>query len=268
MTEIKVEDLIYIAGIVDGEGCIGVTMLRARKNRSGHTFCPFINITNTDKGLIKYIHDVFPEFSKSTHKPGRTLRTTRDCYRLQTSYQKAATVLRLLLPYLRVKKTQAELVLALCELRDNQKGGGNYSDYTMDEQYILYRNIRRLNNSDDGEVRTDGTVPAQNRVIPPKPEIRPHRNGPQATKGYSKRLKEYFTGCKIDGCQNEHCMMGYCRLHYRQLHESKTYLGGNAVRECLDCAKDIKHLRIDRKFCCVACKSRWHRKAKKDAIIN
>lgn len=260
MTDVKTEDLIYIAGIVDGEGSIGISMIKQEANRAGVLFVPFISVTNTNVPLIDLIYDTFPQFCKSLKKAEHSrFRSNKDCYCLRATHQKAYEVLEKIYPYLRVKKDQASLLMHLREIRKGAEST-NYSDYDIDMQYELFRQVCLLNGSKEGE--------GEGRRIAPKPEIRPHRNGPQATKGYSKRLKEYFTGCKIDGCQNEHCMMGYCRLHYRQLHESKTYLEGNAVRECLECAKDIKHLRIDRKFCCVACKSRWHRKAKKDAIIN
>ena len=112
-------DLAYIAGIVDGEGYVGIKKSKAYKcqERATPGYHARIQVRMVDESAIQFLSSVlggwyYPE------KPHSTKGKPLFCY--QASDEKAAQILRHLLPFLRVKKAQALNVLALREL---QSGG-------------------------------------------------------------------------------------------------------------------------------------------------
>ena len=98
----KKDDLIYLAGIVDGEGCVSVTYkTKARHERIRLT------VSNTDRNLIDWLTSrVGGSVSKNQPKGNR-----KPAYHWEIYSSKAFIVLTLLLPYLKLKKRQAELCL-------------------------------------------------------------------------------------------------------------------------------------------------------------
>jgi hypothetical protein len=99
-------EIAYIAGIVDGEGAVGITC----KTR-GHAFpeySPFISISNKDTELIPWLENKL--FAES-YKNG-------DCWNVVvTGLMNVELVLRLLMPHLIVKRKRAEAVLKFCQHR-------------------------------------------------------------------------------------------------------------------------------------------------------
>lgn len=67
------EDWIYVAGIIDGEGSIGLAKVK-NTNRVGKkyfVYCPFVCVGNTNKVLTDWLHETFEgklKFSKRTGK--------------------------------------------------------------------------------------------------------------------------------------------------------------------------------------------------------
>ena len=99
-------DLAYLAGILDGEGSICITRTKPKGLYKHSRYTLAINITNTNEWLIRWIDFNFKGTINRTRLPSR-----RDCWRWQVHSSKAVEFLRLLLPYLKIKKPQAELAL-------------------------------------------------------------------------------------------------------------------------------------------------------------
>jgi hypothetical protein len=102
----------YLAGIIDGEGWIGVNVVEGRGRHAGHPPQHTIRVAvgNRDRGLIEWIAEHF----------GGNI-TRRKCYDDKWGEQwgwavqsrRASSVLKEVLPYLVVKRTQAELAIQL-----------------------------------------------------------------------------------------------------------------------------------------------------------
>lgn len=99
----------YIAGFVDGEGCI---YAQVRPNQRLDTK---LIITNTDLSVLKDIQEFFGCGTIRLKSRGSTDRARKTCYLYEVWAQEAADVITKLLPYLRQKKPQAELILELRE---------------------------------------------------------------------------------------------------------------------------------------------------------
>lgn len=127
-------DLAYMAGIVDGEGCIAIERFRNQPSRNPPSYCYRlkIRIGNTNQGLIEYLR-LSLGGSVKTVKP----RTERDkeAWEWYTAGEPAVEYIKLLLPYLRIKRPQAELGI---KFQSRKRGRG----------YHLTGNQRALEEAD------------------------------------------------------------------------------------------------------------------------
>lgn len=97
----------YLAGLIDGEGYIGI-----KKARSKHMVSPSyqarIQVRMVDEPAIKFLADMMGG-NYYLESPSAAKGRPLFCYAATAG--KAEIVLRLILPYLRVKRTVAETVL-------------------------------------------------------------------------------------------------------------------------------------------------------------
>ena len=121
MKKIKLEidpvSLGYIAGMIDGEGtiCAGIEG-RKRNCRRGYWIAIVITIGNSNRKCLEFIKNVigYGCVSRSGKKYFRySLKNQRACYSL----------LKLLLPFLIVKRKRAEIALKYLESRFNKNEG-------------------------------------------------------------------------------------------------------------------------------------------------
>ena len=93
-----------MAAFIDGEGCI-----RA-KARTGRAAFPYLHVTNTDARLMNWLLDTFGG-TVSTHRPANGRYRTR--YDWQAKQSSLREILTQCLPFLLLKREQAEVALAL-----------------------------------------------------------------------------------------------------------------------------------------------------------
>jgi len=109
------EDVIYLAGIIDGEGSI---VLHRRPNRYDYNL--ILCVGNTSERLLHWIADrfggaIYPLKQRQVHH--------RPAWMWTASGSSAAATLQRVRPYLIVKSTQAWLGLEYLATRTNQHGG-------------------------------------------------------------------------------------------------------------------------------------------------
>ncbi len=180
----------YMAGIVDGEGSIFISKQKRKENRVGYRFYPILVITNTHKGVLDYFVEktglgkVFER--KEQEKP--YFKTAKVAYRWDIKHTQVGTLLKKLLPYLVIKRKQAENVLAFLEMFE---GAVNYSNYNVDKQFEFYIKGRLLN----GTKLTDEEIEA----LRPAPVI--------------EKPKQL---CSVESCSNKHYGRGLCKIHWKR----------------------------------------------------
>lgn len=129
------ETTAYAAGIVDGEGSIVITVrkpnkksrLKSRSHQLG------VVVANTRKELPEWLKMSFGGFvwpQRSNRKRGWRVNWTWNIYA-----NKAKEFLKLVLPFLILKKRQAELAIEFQEIRSNY---GPRSKSKPEEQLRLY----------------------------------------------------------------------------------------------------------------------------------
>ncbi|HEC65319.1 MAG TPA: hypothetical protein ENI23_08495 [bacterium] len=122
--ETKQLQFAYIAGLVDGEGCVSANRTPAKSyGRKYFRYVPRVTITNTNIPLLRYLEKVFEENNIAFHVQWRTIKqlekqgqkVRKDIYNI--AFYGAKRVKRLLtpvLPYLVVKAPQAAIMYDFC----------------------------------------------------------------------------------------------------------------------------------------------------------
>ena len=123
----------YIAGLVDGEGWISI-------NKNGKGFLHvYVGISNTSPELIQWLRNKLPESKLGAYEGER--KGWRRRYYVSFHGFKAGAFLKMVLPYLILKKKHALLALRFLESRLYKSKFGAYSK----EEYEIYEMMKKLN---------------------------------------------------------------------------------------------------------------------------
>ncbi len=101
-------ELAYLAGFIDGEGAFTVNR-RMHRGLSGNSwigYSAYLEIGNTDKGIMDWIHDI-TQCTSSVYKQCQPFNR-RPVYRVRFSGKQSIELTNELLPYLRVKREIAQ----------------------------------------------------------------------------------------------------------------------------------------------------------------
>jgi len=134
------EDWIYLAGIIDGEGSIGIEHLAPdNKSRKKDYYVCRLTVVNTSFELMNELKCVFGgQFDKRKDIEGR-----KKCYRWHIFGKDLEETLRIIKPYLLIKRKQADVVL---EYRKTVgKTGWNVSDEVLQKRKELWLRCKELN---------------------------------------------------------------------------------------------------------------------------
>src|SRR3990167_8928955 len=138
------EDLAYIAGLYDGEGCITlVKQIEKRRSKEYIYYNPKASIGMTNRKAIDFVAERFKGNIWFIKKNG----VWKPLYHFDISNCKRVFVfLKEIYPYLQVKKEQARIVLEFIASRENLPNNVRWgeSSYTT-EHHKLCEEIRKLN---------------------------------------------------------------------------------------------------------------------------
>lgn len=110
------EEKAYMAGFIDGEGCIGIRNGGSRKSIK----IIRMHITNTNEEILRYIKDKIGFGSIYCGvAEGQYNNRDKARYVYEVSQRQCYAVLKEVLPYLRIKRLQAELVMSIYDLDFN-----------------------------------------------------------------------------------------------------------------------------------------------------
>ena len=102
----------YIAGLVDGEGCIGVYKRNYYKENWSPRYSAYVAITNTNYAVLDWVQSLY---GGSLSKKKRYYKIHKQGYVLQIRDSELKVFLKDILPYLRIKERQAKLVIKFWE---------------------------------------------------------------------------------------------------------------------------------------------------------
>jgi len=140
----------YLAGFLDGEGGIQITMSERPDREYKIALHPAVYLCNTHRGSIKEIRRWLDAGSITRRKGAGN---HRDTYVLSiTGVRNIRTLLTFLLPNMIIKVRQAVAMLRYCNRRLSHHRG-NERRYT-EEELRLYTTLKRLNKKGGGAKKT------------------------------------------------------------------------------------------------------------------
>lgn len=107
------ERIAYLAGIIDGEGCIGAWNAYGHKRAQSPIAQICVRVAMTTPFAVKMLHAAFGGSLKVAERPKGSKRQ----FVWQVVSRKAEACIIKLLPYLQEKHEQAEVALTLANLR-------------------------------------------------------------------------------------------------------------------------------------------------------
>jgi len=112
LPEKLVADKAWMAGFIDGEGCLTISR-QIRKGRPSPAYRPYVTVANTNRSALEFFQSIYGGNIYHVHerrkdKQGKNWADAFDWYCPQPMIVK---MLLDLMPYLRLKKRQAELII-------------------------------------------------------------------------------------------------------------------------------------------------------------
>ena len=133
------EILNYFAGILDGEGSIGIEHLSPCKNRKKDYYVCRLTIINTSKILMDWLKENF----KGTVDTRKQIEGRKTCYRWHVFGSDLEEILTAVIPFLKIKDQQAQVVLQYRQTVG--KTGWNVSDETLELRKSYWIECKKLN---------------------------------------------------------------------------------------------------------------------------
>lgn len=135
--EVSDPERAYLAGIIDGEGCVSATY-----HKSSQAWTCYVTISNTDYRLIEWLDERWIA-TQCRMRPGTGGH--KPTYGWTVTNARVYPVLVAALPFLVLKREQADLVMEWASLARPNVGRRGYPQEIRDRRLELLERIRALN---------------------------------------------------------------------------------------------------------------------------
>lgn len=133
----------YLAGIIDGEGCITITV--GRRESGVHNYNAALIVTSTDECLIKWL---IKHFGGTYYRQGTAPKNCKHAFRWRFfKREEVERILLAILPYLVIKRKQAKLLLEFVRLPRHTQDSSLRGE--------MYDCMKMLNKRGTGSVTTN-----------------------------------------------------------------------------------------------------------------
>ncbi len=184
-TDVPELEAAYAAGIFDGEGCVHIAPYLAR-GRPYHRL--FLAVANTDFAVLDWLH-----FRWGGHVSKTKCRPRCSPIRMWSLTEGGGKpFLEAVLPYLLIKKEQAELALLFTQTKSANTHGRKSDPEAVGRRAELHRRFRELRAAWSAGDQTSA-VGSGTAARPPRPEVTP-QNRPPSEAAYAAGI---FDG---EGC--------------------------------------------------------------------
>lgn len=132
------EELAYTAGIIDGEGCISIVRKPYKTAGFPTNYELYVKVQTADKIICPWLHIRFGGSLGMT----KGYNGNRRCHTWGVSSASAELFLRAILPWLRLKRAEAELGI---EFRKTKVAPGHYiGDVVRQQRADLFEQMKAL----------------------------------------------------------------------------------------------------------------------------
>lgn len=128
----KETDIAYLAGVIDGEGCIMINRFATHRSKIGFQYRIIVEITMCDYQTIKFLADTFIRPIEE-----RILHSGKIAYKIIWRNTPAANLLSTVLPYLMGKREQAVTCLAFQKITPGRGRDYKPTDFNVLEDFRL-----------------------------------------------------------------------------------------------------------------------------------
>lgn len=100
--------LAYTAGLIDGEGYVGLMKNRSAKD----SFIPTVKVASTDPHMVPFLNETWGGWIEWRRPPNKTKNSKASLCWVICNKPQLQEFLLMIYPYLRVKKAQAEVLIS------------------------------------------------------------------------------------------------------------------------------------------------------------
>jgi hypothetical protein len=143
-TNHEIWQIAYLAGIIDGEGCIYIGYGKHGKYGSGYQWLSVMQVTNCEENLIIWLENTFGGV-KAKHSRWTSKKAFyRPIYQWNVTGKMLDYLLPLIHPYLVIKKKHCEIMMQY-RLTSKNLGSKRLPQEVHEKRFELLKQIRQLN---------------------------------------------------------------------------------------------------------------------------
>ncbi len=142
MNKLSETEKAYIAGLLDGEGCLTVGRLKPHNGKREHRFICRILVVNTDLTMMLWLQKTVGDGGIYEYKKAGG-ENWKPCHRWYLNGQKSIELIRQVYPYLQIKRRQAELLLNFPANYKNFKGLSDEQYFVQEKTFERMKNLNR-----------------------------------------------------------------------------------------------------------------------------
>lgn len=148
-------DAAYIAGLLDGEGCF--TMQWSDRKRDS-ALSPRIVLCMCSERAVEWFSKTIGNSYREKTSPSLNKNGIHKQYRCNISGSRASSLAKRIIPYLKVKRRQAELFVRFAKtlsfgINNKSKPGTRLSAETITARHRLKEELMRINGEERGRVK-------------------------------------------------------------------------------------------------------------------
>ena len=135
-------ELAYAAGLMDGEGYIGIKCSERDKIQRSRSHRVYVSLGNTDEKMVKFMLD---KFGGTYYYAERKASNSKPMYTWKLSAISAVTFLGQVLPYLITKKERAEVAMEFQTTISNANKAKGITEELLEIRDSYMHEMHRLN---------------------------------------------------------------------------------------------------------------------------
>lgn len=140
-TQLSNEQVAYLAGLIDGDGCISLYKRKDAKAARGTTYTPYMTITAKNISFLEYLKEMYGgSINLATAKSGFN---GLGCKSLRFSSNECRYLLPLLIPHLVLKKSEAYILLGALQITQNHRQRVANSDIALDTMVMNMKHLKK-----------------------------------------------------------------------------------------------------------------------------
>ena len=136
---------VWLAAIIDGEGCIRINRVRREKHKALWRYYPAIEFTNTNEALVKRFVELTEPWVTSIgeYPNNHFVKNAKRRFQVSIRYKDCRAFINAIRPFLIAKGAQADLALEFLDIQEKERPKGKRMVPQYNELYIRSRLLNK-----------------------------------------------------------------------------------------------------------------------------